>query len=407
MRFPSRYARILPTALAAAVILSACSEKAPPPKAGPPQVGIVTVQPRDVPLVYEQVGQTAGFRETEVRSRVSGILQKRLYQEGQAVKEGQPLFQIDPEPYKAALDQAKGALRQQEATFERTRADRERIEPLFKENAVSRKDYDDAKSAFDLAQASVDSARAKVREAELNLGYTLVTSPIAGIASKEARSEGSLVATSGDASLLTTVAQLDPLYVNFSYSETEKLELDDAVKAGRVVITPSKKVEARAKLADGRDFAGVGFVDFADSRVDPKTGTIRARAEFPNPKGELLPGQFVRIAITLGMSKNSMLVPERAVTQQQATRLVLIVNDKNIVEPRPVQLGRRVGNDITIVAGLKGGERVVVDGLFKSRPGTEVKPVPAGTTPPGAAAPGKAPAGDGKAPAKPADAAKK
>ncbi|MBK8324777.1 MAG: efflux RND transporter periplasmic adaptor subunit [Betaproteobacteria bacterium] len=408
MRFTSRHNYVLSAALAAAVLLAACSEKAPPPKAGPAEVGVVTVQPRDVPLVYEQVGQTAGFRETEVRSRVAGILQKRLYQEGQAVKEGQALFQIDPEPYKAALDQAKGALRQQEATLERTRADRERIEPLFKENAVSRKDYDDAKSAFDLAQASVDSARAKVREADLNVGYTLVTSPIAGIASKEARSEGSLVATSGDASLLTTVAQLDPLYVNFSYSETEKLELDDAVKAGRVVITPSKKVEARAKLADGRDFAGVGYVDFADSRVDPKTGTIRARAEFPNPKGELLPGQFVRIAITLGTAKNAILVPERAITQQQATRLVLIVNDKNVVEPRPVQLGRRVGSDITILAGLKGGERVVVDGLFKSRPGTEVKPVPAKAGP-AAPVPGAPPAGaPAKAPAAaPADATKK
>jgi len=407
MRPLFRPGRTLAAAALAAVLLAACSEKAPPPKAGPPQVGIVTVQPRDVPLVYEQVGQTAGFRETEVRSRVAGILQKRLYQEGQAVKEGQPLFQIDPEPFKAALDQAKGAMRQQEATLERTRADRERIEPLFKENAVSRKDYDDARSAFDLAQAAVDSARAKVREAELNLGYTLVTSPIAGIASKEARSEGSLVATSGDASLLTTVAQLDPLFVNFSYSETEKLELDDAVKAGRVVINPSKKVEARAKLADGREFSGVGFVDFADSRVDPKTGTIRARAEFPNPKGELLPGQFVRIAINLGTAKNAILVPERAITQQQATRLVLVVNDKNIVEPRPVQLGRRVGNEVTIVSGLKGGERVVVDGLFRSRPGTEVKPVPAGTPPPGAVAPAKAPPGDGKAQAKPADAVKK
>jgi len=408
MRFTSRHNYVLSAALAAAVLLAACSEKAPPPKAGPAEVGVVTVQPRDVPLVYEQVGQTAGFRETEVRSRVAGILQKRLYQEGQAVKEGQALFQIDPEPYKAALDQAKGALRQQEATLERTRADRERIEPLFKENAVSRKDYDDAKSAFDLAQASVDSARAKVREADLNVGYTLVTSPIAGIASKEARSEGSLVATSGDASLLTTVAQLDPLYVNFSYSETEKLELDDAVKAGRVVITPSKKVEARAKLADGRDFAGVGYVDFADSRVDPKTGTIRARAEFPNPKGELLPGQFVRIAITLGTAKNAILVPERAITQQQATRLVLIVNDKNVVEPRPVQLGRRVGSDITILAGLKGGERVVVDGLFKSRPGTEVKPLPAKAGP-AAPVPGAPPAGaPAKAPAAaPADATKK
>jgi len=394
------FGTVLAVALAAS-LLSACGEKAPPPKAGPPEVGVVTVQPRDVPFIYEQVGQTAGFRETEVRSRVAGILQKRLYQEGQAVKEGQPLFQIDPEPFKAALDQAKGALRQQEATLERTRADRERIEPLFKENAVSRKDYDDARSAYDQAQAAVDSARAKVREADLNLGYTLVTSPIAGIASKETRSEGSLVATSGDASLLTTVAQLDPLFVNFSYSEAEKLDYDGLRRTGRLVDPKTRRVDARAMLSDGSLFAGVGFVDFADSRVDPKTGTIRARAEFPNPKGELLPGQFVRIAVNLGLLKDAIVIPERAVTQQQATRLVLVVNDKGIVEPRPVQLGRRMEGGIVVVGGLKGGERIIVDGLLRARPGSAVNPVPARAE--GAPGPGA-----GKAPeAPPADAKKK
>jgi membrane fusion protein (multidrug efflux system) len=372
--------------LIAAATLAACSEKAPPPKAAPPEVTVVTVQPRNLRYFYEQVGQAAGFRETEVRSRVSGILLKRLYREGQEVKEGDALFQVDPEPYKAALDQAKGALRQQEAAVERTRADRERIEPLFKENAVSRKDYDDARSAFDSASAAADSARAKVTEAELNLGYTLVRAPIAGIASKEARSEGSLVATSGDASLLTTIAQLDPLYVNFSYSESEKLAYEDSIKAGRMAAPTTKRVEARAKLADGRDFGGVGYVDFADSRVDPKTGTIRARAEFPNPKGEILPGQFVRVAIDVGTFTNALAVPERAITQQQATRLVLVVNDKNIVEPRPVTLGLRLGGEVLLYAGVKAGDRVIVDGLFKARPGAEVKPVPLQDQ-----APGKAP----------------
>jgi membrane fusion protein, multidrug efflux system len=386
-----------PFALLLAVAgLSACSEHAPPPKAAPPEVTVVTVQPRNAPLIYEQVGQAAGFRETEVRSRVSGILLKRLYQEGQAVKEGQPLFQIDPEPFKATLEQAKGALRQQEAAFERTRADLERIEPLFRENAVSRKDYDDARAAYDSAKAAVDSARAKVTEAELSLGYTLVTAPIAGIASKEARSEGSLVATSGDASLLTSIAQLDPLYVNFSYSETEKLSFEDEIRSGRMAAPDTKKVEARAKLADGRDFGQVGYVDFADSRVDTKTGTIRARAEFPNPKGEILPGQFVRVAVNLGMFRNVLLVPERAITQQQATRLVLVVNDKNVVEPRPVTVTRRVGSEVLLTSGVKPGDRVIVDGLFKARPGSEVKPVPLGEQ---AAAPGAAP-GPGGAPAK-------
>ncbi|NJD89780.1 MAG: efflux RND transporter periplasmic adaptor subunit [Betaproteobacteria bacterium] len=387
MRIDSRAAFLL----SAAAALSACSDKAPPPKAEPPEVTVVTVQPRTIPYFYEQVGQAAGFRETEVRSRVAGILQKRLYREGQEVKEGDPLFQIDPEPFKAALDQARGALRQQEAALERTRNDRERIEPLYKENAVSRKDYDDARSAFDSAAAAVDSALAKVKEAELNLGYTLVRAPIAGIASKEARSEGSLVATSGDASLLTTISQLDPLYVNFSYSEAEKLQYDDAIKSGRMAMPGTKRVQARARLADGRDFAGVGFVDFADSRVDPKTGTIRARAEFPNPKGEILPGQFVRVAVDVGAFTNAIAVPERAITQQQATRLVLVVNDKNVVEPRPVTLGQRLEGEILILAGVKPGDRVIVDGLFKARPGSEVKPVPmqAGAAPAGAAEPPK------------------
>lgn len=361
----------------AAAAIAACSEKAPPPKAAPPEVTVVTVQPRSVPLIYEQVGQAAGFRETEVRSRVSGILLRRLYREGQSVKEDQPLFQIDPEPFKAALEQAQGALRQQEAALERARNDRERIEPLFKENAVSRKDYDDARSAFDSAAASVDAARAKVREAELNLGYTLVTAPISGIAGKETRSEGSLVTTSGDASLLTTIAQLDPLYVYFSYSETEKLAFEDEIKAGRMLPPDTRKVQARAKLADGRDFEGVGHVDFADSRVDTKTGTIRARAEFPNPKGEILPGQFVRVAVNLGTLKDVLLVPERAITQQQATRLVLVVNAKNVVEPRPVTIARRVGGEVLLSSGVKPGDRVIVDGLFKARPGSEVKPIDA------------------------------
>jgi membrane fusion protein (multidrug efflux system) len=334
-----------------------------------------------------------------VRSRVAGILMKRLYREGQEVKEGDPLFQVDPEPFKAALDQAKGALRQQEAAVARTKNDLERIEPLFRENAVSRKDFDDARSAFESATAAADSAGAKVKEAELNLGYTLVRAPIAGIASKEARSEGSLVATSGDASLLTTIAQLDPLYVNFSYSESEKLAYEDAIKDGRMKEPSTKRVEARAKLADGRDFAGVGHVDFADSRVDPKTGTIRARAEFPNPKGEILPGQFVRVAIDVGTFTNALAVPERAITQQQATRLVLVVNDRNVVEPRPVTLGLRLEGEVLLYSGVKPGERVIVDGLFKARPGSEVKPVAL----PQGAVPGRAPAAPAQA-GKPASA---
>ncbi len=402
MRIPLPIGLSWALATIATLLAAGCGEKAPPPKAGPPEVGVITVEAKDVPLISEQVGQSAGYRETEVRARVSGILMKRLYNEGQAVKEGQPLFQIDPEPFKAALDQAKGAMRQQEAALERARADRERIEPLFRENAVSRKDYDDARSAFDSAQAALDSARAKVKEAELNLGYTLVTAPIAGVASKETRSEGSLVTATGDGGLLTTIAQLDPMYVNFSISEGEKLNYDTMIKDGRVEPPKDYRMEAYARLADGRKFGQKGHLDFADSKVDPKTGTIRARAEFPNPKAELLPGQFVRVGLNIGTFRNALVVPERAITQQQATRLVLVVNDKNVVEPRPVQLGRRVDEGVIITAGVKPGERVVVDGLFKARPGSVVNPVPA--------KPGPAPVPTGAPPAAakaPADAKKK
>ncbi|QJR15941.1 efflux RND transporter periplasmic adaptor subunit [Usitatibacter palustris] len=384
--------------LSVAALLAGCGEKAAPPKAPPPEVGVVTIQPRTLPLVSEQAGQTAGFREVEVRARVSGILVKRLYTEGQQVKEGQVLFQIDPDPFRAALDQARGSLRQQQASLERATQDRDRIVPLFKENAVSRKDFDDANSNFEGATASVAIARANVTQAEINLGYTNVTAPISGFASKENKSEGSLVSNSpGDAGLLTTISQLDPMYVNFAFAETEKLEYDQNIRTGRVVAPKDLRVPVRVKLADGTIYDTPGLLDFADAKVDPKTGTIRARAEFPNKKGTLLPGQFVRVLAAMGEIQNAFAVPERAITQAQATRLVLVVNAQNKVEPHPVVLGPRVGDEIVIVSGVKAGDRVIVDGLMKARPGSEVKPVAAGAKPPGPQAPTGAPSLTGPA----------
>ncbi len=385
--------RELVLAVSIAVLLAACGEKAAPPKPPIPEVGVVTVQPRTLPMLYEQAGQTAGFREVEVRARVSGILMKRLYTEGQPVREGQVLFQIDPEPYRATLEQARGQQRQAESSLDRAVADRDRIVPLFKENAVSRKDFDDANANYDSALANLDSAKAKVKEAEINLGYTNVTAPIAGVASKETRSEGSLVTSSGDGGLLTTISQLDPMYVNFSFAESEKLEYDNMVRTGRIVQPANRRTETRIRLSDGTEFEGKGVVDFADTRVDTKTGTIRARAEFPNPRSLLLPGQFVRVLVSVGDITEALAVPERAITQAQATRLVLVVNDKNLVEARPVTLGPRVGGDVILASGVKAGDRVIVDGLMKARPGSEVKPVAPGTPPtlPPGMMPGKAP----------------
>lgn len=375
-------------ALALAMLLSACGEKAAPPKPPVPEVGVVTLAPRTLPLVYEQVGQTAGYREVEVRARVAGILTKRLYTEGQPVKEGQVLFKIDPDTYKAAVDQAKGVLRQNDAALERATQDRDRIIPLFKENAVSRKDYDDANSNFESAKAAVESARANLKQAEINLAYTDVVAPISGYASKENKSEGSLVSPTPEGGLLTTISQLDPLYLNFSIAESDMLEYNTAVRAGKITAPPNRRYEARAKLADGTIADSRGVIDFTDAKVDTKTGTMRARAEFSNPQGRMLAGQFVRVLISVGDLKDVLAVPERAITQAQATRLVLVVNADNKVEARPVKLGATVNGEVVLEGGVKAGERVVVDGLMKARPGTEVKPVaPKPTPPPGAPPP--------------------
>ncbi|MGL4605282.1 MAG: efflux RND transporter periplasmic adaptor subunit [Iodobacter sp.] len=365
------------SALFALVLLSACGKDAAPTAPPPAPVGFIEVKPADVLLSKEMVGETAGYRDVEVRSRVNGILLKRTYTEGQQVAAGQVLFEIDPEPYKAALDQAKGQLSQEVSKLDKARADRDRIIPLFKENAVSRKDYDDALSAYASALASSQTAQASLKQAELNLGYTKVVAPISGTTSKLVQSEGSLVTASGDSGRLTTISQLDPLYVNFSYSEQDRQELDAASKNGEIVLRDFKNLTARIKLADGSDYAQTGLINFSDNRVDPRTGTIRARAIFKNPKGDLLPGQFVRVTLDFGKRKNALLVPERAVIQSQADHLVMTVGADNKVVPVPVKLGTVINGKVIVESGLTAGQKVIVDGLMKAKPGSIVHPTPA------------------------------
>ena len=362
------------SALFVIVLLSACGKDAAPTAPPPAPVGFIEVKPADVLLTKEMVGETAGYRDVEVRSRVNGILLKRTYTEGQQVAAGQVLFEIDPEPYKAALDQAKGQLSQEVSKLDKARADRDRIIPLFKENAVSRKDYDDALSAYASALASSQTAQASLKQAELNLGYTKVVAPISGTTSKLVQSEGSLVTASGDSGRLTTISQLDPLYVNFSYSEQDRQELDAASKSGEIVLRDAKNLTARIKLADGSDYAQTGLINFSDNRVDPRTGTIRARAIFKNPKGDLLPGQFVRLTLDFGKRKNALLVPERAVIQSQADHLVMTVGADNKVVPVPVKLGTVINGKVIVESGLTAGQKVIVDGLMKAKPGSVVNP---------------------------------
>lgn len=344
-----------------------------------PPVPVVVAEVRlsDVPLTTEMVGETAGFREIDVRSRVSGILLQRTYIEGQPVTAGQALFLIDPEPYKVALEQAKGTLAQEQARLNKALADRDRIIPLYKRQVVSRQDYDTTIANYEAALASHQAAQAKVKEAELNLSYTQVTAPISGMASKSSQSEGSLISTSGDSGLLTTITQFDPLYVNFSYSEQDRLNFESAVKSGKLEAFDANSWHTRIRLADGSLYPQVGKLNFSDNRVDPQTGTIRARAIFDNKEGKLLPGQFVRMTIELGLRKNAILVPPRAIVQSQADRMVMVVDETNKVVPRPVKLGQSVDGGVLIDSGLAPGERYIVEGLMKARPGAQVKPVSA------------------------------
>lgn len=331
----------------------------------------------DVPLTTEMVGETAGYREIEVRSRVNGILLERTYVEGQPVTAGQELFLIDPAPYKVALEQAKGALAQEQARFNKARADRDRIIPLFKRQVVSRKDYDDTIANYEAAIASRQAAQAKVKEAELNLSYTQVTAPIDGMASKSSQSEGSLISTNANSSLLTTITQYNPLYVNFSYSEQDRLNFETSVRKGLIEAKDTTNWRTHIRLADGSVYPQAGKLNFSDNRVDPQTGTIRARAIFDNKEGVLLPGQFVRLTIDLGIRKNAIVVPARAIVQSQADRMVMVVDGDDKVVPRPVRLGPAIAEGVLIESGLDAGERYIVEGLMKARPGSIVKPVSA------------------------------
>lgn len=363
-------------AVALLAALAACGEKTEQKAPPPAPVVVEKVSQQDVPMQIELVGETAGYRDVEVRSRVNGILLKRTYTEGQFVQAGQVLFEIDPEPYKAALDQAKGVLAQSMAALEKAKADRDRIIPLFKENAVSRKDFDDAMAAYDSALANSQSAQAKVKEAELNLGYTKVTAPISGVTSKVAQSEGSLIMASSG-SPLTTISQFEPLYVNFSYSEQDRLTFERSVASGKMVMRDSSNWTAHIRLADGSTYDKVGRINFSDNRVDPKTGTIQARAIFDNKDGKLLPGQFVRLILDIGTRKDAIVVPERAVTQSQADKLVMVVSAGGDVEPRTIKLGPSVKGGVLVEEGIKPGEQIIVEGLMKARPGAKVQPMTA------------------------------
>jgi membrane fusion protein (multidrug efflux system) len=326
-------------------------------------VTVIEMQPQRVPTVVEAAGQAEGSKEVEVRARVSGILTRQLYKEGDTVKAGVTLFTIDRVPYEIALAQARAALTQEQASVEKAQRDAARLKPLVEQKAISQREYDDATSALKTSDAMVVANEARVREAQLNLNYTRVTAPIAGVTGRAVHSVGSLVTAGSESSLLTTVNITDPIWVSFSFSESELLQLRRATgKTGVTLILP-----------DGSTYGKPGKLNFAASSVDTRTGAVPLRAEFPNPKLELLPGQFVRVQVTLG-EREAYRVPQSALFQSDQGKMVFTVSADNKVAPRPVETAGWSGHDWVVTQGLAPGDKVIVDNLMKLRPGAPVAP---------------------------------
>jgi membrane fusion protein, multidrug efflux system len=339
----------------------------------PPEVGIVTVQPAEVPLPVAYAGRVVGFRDVEVRALVGGILLKRGFEEGARVTQGQLLFQIDPAPYEVALSRSEAQLAQTQATLRQAEDHFERIDELFRRDVSTEKQREEALAARDQARASVQLAQAEIASARLNLGYTDVNAPVAGVTSLQSQSIGTLI--QAQQTLLTTITPLDPAYVSFSFTDEEGHAFRE-LNARRSQPIASEDLTVDLQYGSGSVYPHTGKIDTAAQRVDPQTGTIQARAIFPNPDGNLLPGQFVRVRIRGVTLPDAMVIPKEAVSQGPQGPSVYVVGQNNIAEVRPIRLGPEVAAGAVVHEGLKGGERVIVDGVIRVRPGAPVKPVP-------------------------------
>ena len=384
----------LGAALACAFVLSACSgetQQASPGGAAPPAptVGIVVATAEPVQLTTELPGRTAAYMVAELRPQVTGIVQKRLFTEGSTVKAGQTLYQIDPATYRATFESAKASLARAEANVYSARLKAQRYADLVKIEAVSKQANDDAIAALKQAEADVASARAAVEKARIDVGFTAVTSPIAGRIGRSSVTAGALV-TANQADALATVQQLDPIYVDLTQSSAELLRLKRDLAEGKLQRVAGKAVPVRLVLEDGSEYASEGRLEFSEVSVDSDTGSVTLRAVFPNPSGALLPGMYVRAQLTQGEVADGILVPHAAVSRDpRGKALVMVVGAEDKVESRPVTAAISRGDKWLITDGLAAGDKVIVDGLQKIRPGATVKPQEAVA---GAAAPAAAPA---------------
>jgi membrane fusion protein (multidrug efflux system) len=366
----------LPGLILTAALLSSCGPSGGghggPGGMPPAQVSVMTVEPKALPASFEYTGQTLGSREVEVRARVTGILQARNFVEGGPVAKGQSLFTIDPAPFVAAAVRAEADVAAADARLAQAKKNAARLKPLYAEKAVSQKELDDATSAEAIAEADLKGAKARLTEAHLNLLYTKVESPLSGIAGRAQRSEGSLV--SGPDVLLTSVTQVDPMWVSFGIADNDQLRINSERQAGRLELPKGGNFEVSVKLADGTVYSQTGKLNFSDVRVSGATGTSDTRAEIPNPKGVLRPGQFVRVTLKGAVRPNAITVPQRAVQEGPQGKYVYLLSAENKADPRPVQVGDWTGDDWIINSGLKPGDKVIVDGVARIfAPGSPVQ----------------------------------
>jgi membrane fusion protein (multidrug efflux system) len=360
-----------------AVLLSACSKPAgmgPPPAQGTPQVGVMTVQVQDVTINTELPGRTAPVLIAEVRPQVTGLVRSRNFVEGSEVQAGEVLYEIDPATYRASLNSAGAALAKAEANLQSTRLKAERYQELVTIRAVSQQDNDDAAASQQQAEADVASARASLETARINLAYTRVTAPISGRIGKSSVTAGALV-TANQTTALATVQKLDPIYVDVTQSSAAVMRLRRALAQGDLNAAAAARIGLL--LEDGSRYPLEGKLQFSDVTVDPNTGAITLRAEFPNPKRELLPGMYVRAVVEEGSKRGALLVPQQAVTRDGSGKaLAYVVTADSKLEQHPLQIERAIADQWLVNTGLKAGDRLVVEGLQNAHPGAAVQVVP-------------------------------
>ncbi len=364
------------------IFIAGCSKgndgKAPGPGAAlpPAEVGVVTVSLGDVGLVTELPGRLEASRVAQVRARVAGILQKRLFREGSDVRAGQALFAIDPAPYAALVASARAGQSRAEANMTQTSALADRYKTLVEANAVSKQEYANAVAAQKAAEADVALARANVLTASINLGYAAVAAPISGRIGRALVTEGALVGQ-GEATQLAVIQQINPMYVNFTQSAAEAMRLRSAMEGGLIKRAGvAEAASVRIVLEDGTEYAKAGRLLFSELTVDATTGQVTLRAEVPNPAGELLPGLYVRVRLEQARASNAITLPQQAVTRTAQGDTVMIVGEDGKVTSRPIKVGSARGNEWVVLSGLTAGEKVMVDGFQKLQPGASVKPVP-------------------------------